>query len=74
MTEAQLANLHALARRLHRYSAAKIEPYLPQLEKAIAELMDATFDEPDQSRKTRMAAVELKLRLMRERVTTTAKN
>ncbi len=45
-----------------------------QLEKAIAELMDSTFEEPDQSRKTRMAAVELKLRLMRERVTTTARN
>ncbi len=74
MTEAHLANLYALARRLHRYPAAKIEPHIPQLEKAIAELMDATFEEPDQSRKTRMAAVELKLRLMRERVTTTARN
>ena len=40
---------------------------MSQLEKAIADLMDATFDEPDQSRKTRMAAVELKLRLMRDR-------
>ena len=74
MTEDQLANLHALARRLHRYSAAKIEPYLPQLEKAIAELMDATFEQPDQPRKTRMAAVELKLRLMRERVVVKVRN
>ena len=74
MTEDRLANLHALARRLHRYPAAKIEPYMPQLEKAIADLMDATFEEPDQSRKTRMAAVELKLRLMRERVIVKVRN
>ena len=74
MTEAQLVNLHALARRLHRYSAAKIEPYMSQIEEAIAELMDATFEEQDQDRKTRMAAVQLKLRLMRERVTATARN
>ena len=47
---------------------------MSQLEQAIAELMDATFEEPNQSRKTRMAAIELKLRLMRERVIVKVRN
>ena len=50
MTEAQLSNLNALASLLHRYPSAKIKPYMSQLEEAIAELMDATFKEPDQHR------------------------
>jgi len=36
--------------------------------------MDATFDDTDQGRKTRMAAVELKLRLARERVLVQGRN
>jgi hypothetical protein len=36
--------------------------------------MDATFEETDQGRKTRMAAVEKKLRLARERVLVRGRN
>ncbi len=51
-----------------------IEHRIPDIESAIARLMDATFEETDQGRKTRMAAVELKLRLARERVLVRGRN
>jgi hypothetical protein len=38
------------------------------------QVMDATFEETDPGWKTRMAAVELKLRLVRERVLVRGRN
>ena len=74
MNDARLDELNKLARRLQGYTARQIEPYAPALEEAIAELMEATFQETDLDRKPRLAAVELKLRLMRERVVVNMRN
>ena len=47
----------AFADRLHRCPVERLRSQLPQLESAIAELMDVTFEEADLDRKTRLAAV-----------------
>ncbi len=74
MTDADLEQLNAIADGYNWRSTSVIEHRLSDIESAIARLMDDTFAETDQGRKTRMATVELKLRLARERVLVRERN
>ncbi len=74
MTDADLEQLNALADGYNRQPTSVIEHRLQDIESAIARLMDDTFEETDQGRKTRMATVEMKLRLARERVLVKGRN
>ncbi len=74
MTDADLEQLNAIADSYNGKPTSVIEHRLQDIESAIAHLMDATFEETDQGRKTHMAAVEMKLRLARERVLVRERN
>ncbi len=50
------------------WTTSTIEHRIQDIESAAGRLMDATFEETDRDRKTRMAAVELKLWPARERM------
>ena len=74
MTDDELEQLNVLATGYNRQPTSTIEHRLQDIEDAIAGLMNATFEETDPDRKTRMAAVEMKLRLARERVLVKGRN